>query len=166
MSSPLKTSNTPPPTAHFLTDFISSYSLPDPHFCRPLAGGWEASPDASLFPLFGRISPSSLQQLFQVSSQILPYQWAFPLLPSLKQWSIQYLPTQQSSTFWAAETSFVKDNISTDLGWRLRGGSGGDGSHGERQTKSGCVFGHSPVQWGLVPNRPGQTEARDWGCLL
>lgn len=66
---------------------------------------------------FGMISPSTLQQLFQVSSQTLPYQWAFPLLPSLKQWSTQYPLTQQFSTFLAVETSSVKDNASTDLGW-------------------------------------------------
>lgn len=60
----------------------------------------------------------------------------------------------------------MKDNVSMDLGWRVGGGSGGDGSHGERQTKSGSIIGHSPLQCGLVPNRPGQIEARDWGSLL
>ena len=116
MSSPLKASDMPPPIAHVLTDFISCYSLPYPHFPSPLAGGWEASPDVSLGPLFGTISPSSLQQLFQVSSQILPYQWAFPLLPLLNQGSTQYPLTQQFSTFLAVETRSVKDNASTDLG--------------------------------------------------
>ena len=104
------------PHPHWLHLLLLS-SLPS--LPQPPAGGWEASSDVSLGPLFGTISPSSLQQSFQVSSQILSYQWAFPLLPSLKQRSTQYPLTQQFSTFLAVETRSVKDNVSTDRGWEV-----------------------------------------------